>query len=114
MPLFSHIVRAAVLSHDRIDLLITEALPVDWPIGRIDPVLRAAACRGAELSVPDGPPTWVVINEYLDVAHGFFTGEPWETSRGLLHCRGCQGQTSLSAGTIFQDHWSKGDTLLAP
>jgi hypothetical protein len=40
-----------------------------------------------------------------------WTGEPWETSRGLLHCRGCQGQTSLSAGTIFQDHWSKGDTL---
>ena len=25
------------------------------------------------------------------------------TSRGLLHCRGCQGQTSLTAGTIFQD-----------
>jgi hypothetical protein len=25
------------------------------------------------------------------------------TSRRLLHCRGCQGQTSLAAGTIFQD-----------
>jgi transposase-like protein len=25
------------------------------------------------------------------------------TSRGLLHFRGCQGQTSLTAGTIFQD-----------
>ena len=25
------------------------------------------------------------------------------TSRGLLHCHGCQGQTSLTAGTIFQD-----------
>jgi len=32
-----------------------------------------------------------------------WTGEPWVTSRGLLHCRGCQGQTSLTAGTIFQD-----------
>jgi hypothetical protein len=32
-----------------------------------------------------------------------WTGEPWETSRGLLHYRGCQGQTSLTAGTIFQD-----------
>src|SRR5271165_4471810 len=31
------------------------------------------------------------------------TGEPWVTSRGLLHCPGCQGQTSLTAGTIFQD-----------
>jgi hypothetical protein len=25
------------------------------------------------------------------------------TSRALLHCRGCQGQTLLTAGTIFQD-----------
>ena len=32
-----------------------------------------------------------------------WTGEPWVTSRGLLHCHGCQGQTSLTAGTIFQD-----------
>ena len=24
------------------------------------------------------------------------------TSRGLLHCRGCQGQTSLTAGTVFE------------
>src|SRR5271157_4832114 len=31
------------------------------------------------------------------------TAEPWVTSRGLLHCPGCQGQTSLTAGTIFQD-----------
>src|ERR1019366_5161140 len=35
--------------------------------------------------------------------HCGWTGEPWVTSRGLLHCRGCQGQTSLTAGTIFQD-----------
>src|ERR1019366_4703941 len=35
--------------------------------------------------------------------HCGWTGEPWVTSRALLHCRGCQGQTSLTAGTIFQD-----------
>jgi hypothetical protein len=35
--------------------------------------------------------------------HCGWTGEPWVTSRRLLHCRGCQGQTSLTAGTIFQD-----------
>src|SRR5271165_1384747 len=28
--------------------------------------------------------------------HCGWTGEPWVTSRGLLHCRGCQGQTSLT------------------
>jgi len=28
--------------------------------------------------------------------------EAWGTARGLLHCRHCQGQTSVTAGTIFE------------
>jgi len=28
--------------------------------------------------------------------------EPWMTNRGLLHCRVCQGQTSVTAGTVFE------------
>jgi N utilization substance protein B len=55
--------------------MLTEALPADWPLNRIDPVLRALLrAGGAELAMADGPPTKVVINEYLDVARGFFTG----------------------------------------
>jgi N utilization substance protein B len=76
VPLFSRIVRAAILSQDRIDSLISGSLPADWPIARIDPVLRALLrAGGAELAMADGPPTRVVINEYLDIAHGFFTGD---------------------------------------
>jgi len=76
VALFNRIVRAAIGSQDRIDGLISEALPADWPIARIDPVLRALLrAGGAELAMMDGPPTRVVINEYLDVAHGFFTGD---------------------------------------
>ncbi len=29
-------------------------------------------------------------------------GQPWATGRGLLHCRHCQGQTSVTAGTVFE------------
>lgn len=29
-------------------------------------------------------------------------GEPWVTARGVLHCRTCAGETSLTAGTIFE------------
>src|ERR1700692_1572692 len=29
-----------------------------------------------------------------------WTGEPWMTSRGLLHCQGCPGQTSLTADDL--------------
>lgn len=76
VKLFSRIVRAAAMDQDRIDALIVKALPVDWPIGRLDPVLRALLrAGGAELAMADGPPTRVVINEYLDVAHGFFAGD---------------------------------------
>ncbi|MGE0418341.1 MAG: transcription antitermination factor NusB [Acetobacteraceae bacterium] len=75
VPLFSRIVRAAVRQQDTIDRMMVEALPADWPLARLDPVLRALLRAGAaELAMTDGPPPRVVINEYLDVARGFFTG----------------------------------------
>ena len=75
VPLFTRVVREAVRRQDVIDPMLVEALPADWPLARIDPVLRALMRAGmAELSMTDGPPAKVVINEYLDVARGFFTG----------------------------------------
>lgn len=76
VPLFARIVRTAARQQDTIDRMLVQALPADWPLGRIDPVLRALMrAGGAELAMSDGPPAKVVINEYLDVAHGFFTGD---------------------------------------
>ena len=75
MTLFSRVVREAVRRQDVIDPMLVAALPDDWPLARIDPVLRAVMrAGGAELSMTDGPPAKVVINEYLDIARGFFTG----------------------------------------
>jgi transcription antitermination protein NusB len=75
VPLFARIVRAAVAQQDTIDRMLVEALPADWPLERIDPVLRALMRAGAaELATAGGAPARVVINEYLDVARGFFTG----------------------------------------
>jgi transcription antitermination protein NusB len=76
VPLFQRVVRAAVLQQSEIDGQLTEALPADWPLARIDPVLRALLRAGAaELRMTsDAPPARVVINEYLDIARGFFTG----------------------------------------
>jgi N utilization substance protein B len=54
---------------------VTDALPSDWPLARLDPVLRALLrAGGAELAMAEGAPAKVVINEYLDVARGFFDG----------------------------------------
>jgi transcription antitermination protein NusB len=85
VPLFAQIVRTAVREQDRIDRLLAEALPADWPLARIDPVLRALMrAGGGELTMADGPPAKVVINEYLDVAHGFFVGDEPRMANGVL------------------------------
>src|SRR3990172_5233007 len=53
-----------------------------------------AACRRylAQIRWPSG----VVCPRCL--AHS----TTWTTSRGLWHCRACQGQTSVTAGTVFE------------
>jgi len=85
VPLFAAIVRAAVKDQDRIDAMIAESLPADWPFERLDPVMRALLRAGAaELGMADGPPIRVVINEYLDVAHGFFAGDEPRMVNGML------------------------------
>ncbi len=85
VPLFASIVRAAVREQERIDAQIAESLPPDWPFDRLDPVLRALLRAGAaELGMENGPPIRVVINEYLDVAHGFFTGDEPRMVNGML------------------------------
>jgi transcription antitermination protein NusB len=85
VPLFARIVRAAVAQQDTIDRMLAEALPADWPLNRIDPVLRALMrAGGAELALSDGPPAKVVINEYVDVAHGFFSGDEPRLANGVL------------------------------
>jgi transcription antitermination protein NusB len=83
--LFARIVRTAVADQDRIDAMIAGTLPADWPFARLDPVLRAVLrCGAAELGMEDGPPPRVVINEYLDVAHGFFAGDEPRMVNGML------------------------------
>ena len=86
VPLFASIVRAATTQQDTLDRMLAEALPADWPLARLDPVLRALLRAGAvELWMADGPPARVVINEYLDVAHGFFDGEEPRMANGVLN-----------------------------
>jgi N utilization substance protein B len=86
VPLFQRIVRTAVEKQDQLDTLLTGALPEDWPLGRLDPVLRALLrAASAELATKDGAPSKVVMNEYLDIAHGFFTGEEPGMANGILN-----------------------------
>lgn len=85
VKLFTRIVRAAATQQESIDTMLAGLLTHDWPMERLDPVLRALMRAGAaELAMPDGPPAKVVINEYLDVAHGFFEGDEPRMANGVL------------------------------
>ncbi|HYZ20921.1 MAG TPA: transcription antitermination factor NusB [Rhodopila sp.] len=85
VTLFQRVVREAVQRQDTIDPLLIKVLPADWPMARLDPVLRAVLRAGtAELAMRDGPPAKVVINEYMDIARGFFTGPEPGLVNGVL------------------------------
>lgn len=85
VPLFSRIVRTATTQQDVIDPMVASVLPEAWPMPRLDPVLRALLrAAGAELWMTNGPPARVVINEYLDVAHGFLEGEAVQMGNAVL------------------------------
>ncbi len=85
VTLFARILRAAA-SEVALDSDIAEALPPEWPLLRLDAVLRALLRAAvAEILMPDGPPARVVINEYLDIAHGFFSGDEPGLINGVLN-----------------------------
>lgn len=69
---FREVVEKAVNWQAKIDQMTDRALVAKWPIGRIDPVLRALfRAAGAEITQMETPPK-VVINEFVDVAKAFF------------------------------------------
>ncbi|WP_127900699.1 transcription antitermination factor NusB [Solirhodobacter olei] len=72
VDLFRKLVGDAVNWQARIDQLTDRALVAKWPIGRIDPTLRALfRVAGAELVESTTPPK-VVITEFVDIARAFF------------------------------------------
>jgi N utilization substance protein B len=94
VPLFAHVVRGVARDGDTLDGAIGAHLARDWTVARLDPVLRALLRAAAfEFSSSTEPPARVVINEYMDIAHGFFGGEEPRFANGVLdalarHLRG--------------------------
>jgi transcription antitermination protein NusB len=86
VPLFAAIVRKAAANGATLDGVIAGHLGADWPLPRLDPVLRALLRAGCAELWGGGaqPPARVVINEYLDIAHGFFGGEEPRFANGVL------------------------------
>lgn len=82
---FRQIVSGVVTSQLDIDPMIDANLPGDWPVTRIDPLLRAILRAAAfELLKRPDIPSRVVISEYLDVARAFYEDEVPGLVNGVL------------------------------
>ena len=84
--LFADIVCRTAADQERIDAQISAALTPEWPLARLDSVLRAILRAGAfELAHrPDVPPR-VIISEYTAIAYAFFTGREPALANGVLY-----------------------------
>ncbi|MEI9932114.1 MAG: transcription antitermination factor NusB [Rhizomicrobium sp.] len=73
---FGRLVRGVPDHQEEIDAGITGVLSADWRLTRIDSILRAILRAGAyELIAAKDIPAKVVIDEYVDVGHAFFSGD---------------------------------------
>jgi transcription antitermination protein NusB len=82
---FADIVRGVTADQQRLDAEVAAALVDEWPLARLDAVLRAILRAGAWELVqrPDVPPR-VSISEYIAIAHAFFTGKEPGLANGVL------------------------------
>jgi N utilization substance protein B len=82
---FRGIVAGVVAGQKQIDPLIHTSLSDDWPLSRIDSILRAILRAGVfELSSRKDVPARVVISEYVDIANAFFEGDEPKMVNGVL------------------------------
>lgn len=73
---FGTIMRGVPQHQVEIDRAIAHCLSADWKLERIDSILRAIMRAGAfELVARRDVPARVVIDEYVEIAHAFFTGQ---------------------------------------
>lgn len=90
--LFKDIIQGFIHQSTKIDALLKESLPPEWPFHRLDPIIRATlrAATTEFLLHTQEPPKNVIINEYVDVIHAFSDGDESVLVNGILHTLGNQ------------------------
>jgi len=84
--LFADIVRGVAEHRERLDEVIAASLSEEWPLRRLETILRLILEAGAyELAHrPDIPPR-VTLSEYIAIAHAFFDGKEPGLANGVLN-----------------------------
>jgi N utilization substance protein B len=83
--LFAEIVRGVWAERERLDETLAAALSEEWPLPRLDTILRLILEGGAYELVhrPDIPPR-VTMSEYIAIADAFFGGKEPGLANGVL------------------------------
>ncbi len=83
--LFEDLVEGASARRGELDQRIAAVLTPDWPLERLEIILRAILRAGAyELLARPEVPVRVAISEYIDIAHAFFAGKEPGLVNGVL------------------------------
>jgi N utilization substance protein B len=84
--LFSEIVGGVSDDRERLDQAIAAALSDEWPLGRLETILRVILEAAAYeiMHRPDIPPR-VTLSEYVHIADAFFAGKEPALANGVLH-----------------------------
>ena len=84
--LFSDVVQGVVRHRERLDESISAALSEEWPLPRLQTLLRLILEAGAyELAHRRDIPPRVTLNEYVTIAHAFFDGKEPVLANGVLN-----------------------------
>lgn len=83
--LFAELVEGTSALREDIDRGISTALTPDWPLDRLEIILRSILRAAVyELLARPEVPAKVIISEYLDIAHAFFAGKEPGLVNGVL------------------------------
>jgi N utilization substance protein B len=82
---FAELVQHAAAATADLDTAIEQVLTPDWPLGRLDRVIKAVLRAGCyELRDRADVPPRVVISEYVEIAKAFFSGKEPGLVNGVL------------------------------
>lgn len=82
--LFTELVRGSSRRRDEIHDMIASALSQGWPLKRLETILRCILEAGVYELLAESVPARVVITEYVDVAHAFYSGPEPGMVNGVL------------------------------
>ncbi len=83
--LFADLVEGTSARREDIDRGISSVLTADWPLERLEIILRSILRAAVyELLARPDVPAKVIITEYLDIAHAFFSGKEPGLVNGVL------------------------------